>query len=151
MKIDSGLLASYAIARQHRPSSDEDGFSESNRGSTVPRDVTPSVAPSMPASSGFASALWLIGVEKDAKAENAAAASADLVAEFMEWSNMSPAERIRAQMLEEMGHSEESLKSLPEAEREAIEDEIRQAIEEQFGIESTVTAPLTGTDGGPTL
>lgn len=141
MKIDSGLLASYAIARQHRAASGDDDFDESNRGNAVPRNLTPSVAPSLPASSGFASALWLIGVEKDAKAENTAAASASLVAEFMEWSEMSPAERIRAQMLEELGHTEASLKTLPEAEREAIEDEIRQAIEAQLGIDTTIAAP----------
>lgn len=147
MKIDSGLLASYGIARQHRPSSGDDDFNESNRGSTVPHSLTPTVAPSMPPSSGFAGALWLIGAEKGEKAETTAAASAALVTDFLEWSKMSPAERIRAQMLEEMGHSEESLKALPEAEREAIEDEIRQAIEEQLGINTTVTAPLTEPDG----
>ncbi|MDR6756010.1 hypothetical protein J2Y48_001300 [Mycoplana sp. BE70] len=141
MKIDSGLLASHAIARQHRAASGDDDVNESNRGGAVPRNLTPSVAPSLPASSGFASALWLIGVEKDTKAENTAAASASLVAEFMEWSEMSPAERIRAQVLEELGHTEASLKTLPEAEREAIEDEIRQAIEAQLGIDTTIAAP----------
>ncbi|HUH48449.1 MAG TPA: hypothetical protein VLZ56_01200 [Mycoplana sp.] len=145
MKIDSGLPASHAIARQH-PSGDDD-FNESNGENAIPRTLTPSVAPLLPAPSGFASALWLIGVERDAKAENAAAASASLVAEFMEWSEMSPAERIRAQMLEEMGHTEASLKALPEAEREAIEDEIRQAIEKQLGIDTSVTALRTGSDG----
>ena len=141
MKIDSGLLASYAIARQHRPSSGGDDFNESHRGSAVPRGVAPTIAPSMPPSSGFASALWLIGAQGDAKAQRNAAASAGLIADFLEWSKMSPAERLRAQMLEELGHTEESLKMLPEAEREAIEDDILRAIKEQLGVEA-MTASL---------
>ena len=55
------------------------------------------------------------------------------VAEFLRWANMTPAERIRAQYLEQEGMSEDSLAALPEEERERIEMEIQQRIRDALG------------------
>lgn len=55
------------------------------------------------------------------------------VAEFLRWANMTPAERIRAQYLEQEGMSEDSLAALPEEERERIEMEIQQRIQDALG------------------
>lgn len=139
MKIDTGLLASYAISRQHRPSTGDDEFNESNRGNAIPREYAPTVAPSLPATSGFANTLWLIGAEKE-EGSVAPAAAKSVTAEFLEWSKMSPAERIRAQILGELGLTEESLAALPPAEREVIEAEIREAIKRQLGIDDVAEA-----------
>jgi len=55
------------------------------------------------------------------------------VAEFLRWANMTPAERIRAQYLEQEGLSEDSLATLPEEERERIEMEIQQRVRDALG------------------
>ncbi|OLF79789.1 hypothetical protein AWH62_15570 [Maricaulis sp. W15] len=55
------------------------------------------------------------------------------VSEFLRWANMTPAERIRAQYLEQEGLSEDSLAALPEEERERIEMEIQQRIRDALG------------------
>lgn len=56
-----------------------------------------------------------------------------LIEEFSKWADMTPAERIRAQYLEDRGMTEASLESLPEDEREAIEAAIRDLLERQLG------------------
>jgi hypothetical protein len=136
MKIDSGMLSSYVIGRQQKAPSEDGGHGDANHGA-LPRSFTPTVAPSMPTiSSSFANALWLAGVKQD----DSAAASNALVAEFIDLSRMTPAERLRREMLEELGLTEDSLKGLPEEQRAAIEEDIRRAIQEQLGIEETTAA-----------
>ena len=51
----------------------------------------------------------------------------------MEWSEMTPAERIRAEMLEERGLSEDDLAAMPDEARETVEEDIRRAIEQVLG------------------
>ncbi|WP_417319076.1 hypothetical protein [Emcibacter sp.] len=58
----------------------------------------------------------------------------NLVEEFLKWSKMNPAERIRAQYLKEHGLTEESLAALPEEKREAIEKEIEELIEDKMAL-----------------
>jgi len=62
------------------------------------------------------------------------------VAEFLRWANMTPAERIRAQYLEQEGLTEDSLKTLPEEMRERIEMEIQQRIRDALGGTDDATA-----------
>lgn len=57
------------------------------------------------------------------------------VAEFLEWAQMSPAERIRAQYLDDQGLTEEQLAQLPEEIREEIETEIKERIKMLLGAE----------------
>lgn len=56
-----------------------------------------------------------------------------LIEELKTWADMTPAERIRAQYLEDRGMTEASLEALPEDEREAIEAAIRDLLERQLG------------------
>lgn len=51
---------------------------------------------------------------------------------FLEEAQKSPIERMREQILEELGLTEESLAQLPPEERRAMEDKIRQMIEERL-------------------
>jgi len=68
------------------------------------------------------------------------------VEEFLRWAEMSPAERIRAQFLESRGLREDSLKAMPENEREAIEAEIEQRIRDLLGGEEKQTARTSTAD-----
>lgn len=130
MKIGSdNLLANYTLARQS--SSKREDFTGSSGESGVTRTSAPTVSPSLPQqTSAFARALWTIGADKS----ETTSADTGIVDEFMELAKMTPAERLRKQMLEEMGLTEDSLKTLPPEERKAIEAEIREAIEQQFGV-----------------
>lgn len=59
---------------------------------------------------------------------------------FLEWSRKSPAERIRAVVLEGLGLTEDQLAGLPEAEREAVERQIEDAIKRSYGLDDTEQA-----------
>jgi TPP-dependent pyruvate/acetoin dehydrogenase alpha subunit len=50
---------------------------------------------------------------------------------------MTPIERLRKELLEKMGLTEDSLAQMPEEQRAAIEEEIRRAIKERLGIDDT--------------
>lgn len=65
------------------------------------------------------------------------AANEAVAREFLEWAQMSPEEKLRAQILKSKDLDEESLKALPPKEREAIETEIREAIKQAFGVDET--------------
>ncbi|MFY0665790.1 MAG: hypothetical protein JXQ97_14305 [Natronospirillum sp.] len=71
------------------------------------------------------------------KADHAHAekSAAQQLREYME---MSPAERIRAGMLNEMGLTEEDLENLPPEEQLAIELKIAQRIKDTLGADSTL-------------
>jgi hypothetical protein len=77
---------------------------------------------------GSSSAVSLIG----------AASPAD---EFLKYARMSPAERIRAAILEELGISEEELEAMPVAKREAMEKQIAEKIKEKI---EQASEPQTG-------
>lgn len=77
-----------------------------------------------------------LDASEPSRAEKAKASAKAAEAEFGKWADMSPAEKIRASILEQHGLTEESLKGLPEAERAAIEKEIEEAIKRHYGLES---------------
>lgn len=58
--------------------------------------------------------------------------------QFLEYAQMSPAERMRAALLEELGLSEDDLKSMDTQARKDIEEKIRAAIKEK--LEQMTTA-----------
>lgn len=60
--------------------------------------------------------------------------------EFLDYARMSVAERIRAQYLEEQGLTEEQVAEMEVEKRKAIEEEIRQKIEEAITGETGKTA-----------
>ncbi|MBO6797313.1 hypothetical protein [Maricaulis sp.] len=80
------------------------------------------------------------------KAPQAMVSKKSAVEEFLRWAEMSPAERIRAQFLESRGLSEDSLKAMPENEREAIEAEIEQRIRDLLGGEEKQPARTSTAD-----
>lgn len=74
--------------------------------------------------------LSLQGDETDPAPASIEAPSAEEF--FLEEARKSPIQRMREQLLEELGLNEASLAQLPPEERRAIEDHIRKAIEEKF-------------------
>lgn len=129
MKIDGSLISAYATTK--RTTSDSGAYAGAEAGSASRNIPTVSAAGTMP--SGLANALWLT----NAKLDKAQEESDSLIAEFMELSKMTPAERLRKEILDRMGLDETSLAALPDEQREAIEEDIRRAIKEQLGIDET--------------
>lgn len=85
----------------------------------------------------FASTLWNMDNAKSEPAASAAEAPDEtdrLLAQLQEWSQMTPAELIRAKALEQMGVTEEELAMMPVEERQAIEDKIADAVKQSLGI-----------------
>ncbi|GLR49025.1 hypothetical protein KYK30_23545 [Shinella yambaruensis] len=130
MKIDGSMLSAYTYGRPRATSGES--LNDGTGGGTAGRNI-PTVSPTAPIPSGLANALWLT----QAKLDKAETESASLTSEFLELSRMTPAERLRKEMLEALGLTEESLAQLPEEERSAIEEDIRRAIKEQLGIDDT--------------
>lgn len=142
MKIDGSTLSAYALARQYSPSSDNSlssGMSGSGNASARNIPTVETSSTTMP--SGLANALW----QNASKQDKAQADSESLMSEFMELSKMSPVERLRKQLLEAMGLTEESLAQLPPETRSSIEEEIARTIKEKFGVDQTEQAG--GADG----
>jgi hypothetical protein len=52
--------------------------------------------------------------------------------EFLEYARQSPAERIRAAILDELGITEEDLENMPAAQREAMEKQIAEKLKEKI-------------------
>ena len=131
MKIDGSALSAYAFNRQ-RPASTDNSLSDGSGGGLSSARNIPTVEAgpaAMP--SRLANALWAN------KAEKAERESESLLSEFMELSKMSPIERLRKELLEAMGLTEESLAQLPPDQREAIEEELRRTIKERLGVDET--------------
>lgn len=103
-------------------------------------------------SSSLSSALWLSLADKlegetgslaEAPKKNSAAD------EFMDWSKMSVAEKIRAQILADKNLTEEDLAAMDADARAAIEAEIKEAIKRQLEIpEDGGTAQAEAASGG---
>jgi hypothetical protein len=100
------------------------------------------------ASASLSAALWQIDsgtpvrTTMSGKVEDTSS-SDELVAELHKWANMTPAEMIRAKVLERMGLTEESLDAMPADERKIIEDEIAAEVKRSLGINED------GTDAAP--
>jgi hypothetical protein len=147
MKIDGGMLPTYALGIQRATSGQNSLYNGTGDGGSSGRNI-PTVEPSGPIPSGLANALWLTSAKLD-KAEDE---SDSLVTEFMELSKMTPIERLRKELLDAMGLTEESLAQLPPEQRSAIEEEIRRAIKERLGTDGTEQAgaaegqPAAGTE-----
>ncbi|WP_440982715.1 hypothetical protein [Shinella sumterensis] len=141
MKIDGNSLSAYALARQQRAPSGDAGIlaglsgGDGNGARNIPTVETS--ASSMP--SGLANALWLNASKLDKMHEE----SQKVLAEFLDLSKMTAIERLRKELLEEMGLTEDSLSQLPPEERSAINEQIRQAIKERLGVDETAQAGET--------
>ncbi len=127
MKIDNGRLTAYAYSLQQPRNFTQGGdTSGSGRGSTTASVAAPTIGPSL-GTSGFASSLWTLAATEDSSVPSPRD-------ELLAWAEMDPAERLRAQILQSMGISEDDLEAMPPEERAAVEDEIRKAIEEKLGV-----------------
>ncbi|MBP1859723.1 hypothetical protein [Rhizobium herbae] len=88
-------------------------------------------------SASLSSALWLSMADKlesDTGAISEAPKESSAADEFMEWSDMSLAEKIRAQLLADKDLTEEDLQAMDADARAAIEAEIKEAIKRQLEI-----------------
>ncbi len=92
-------------------------MSLSGIGSGVSSFLTPSLRPTSGTSSP---------IPAD-KAEDLAGSAKD---DFLKYAQMSPAERLRAQILGEMGLKEEDLNSMDSKTRQAVEDKIKDQIKQ---------------------
>lgn len=156
LSIYSGLGSLFEQGKSKNKQADE--FSGSTRNQSgaglQPSTTPPSIANTMWAVQ--AGNETYIDPPSDAETE-AKAAHKRLVDEFSDWSNMDPAEFIRARYLESHGLTEDDLKAMPADEREAIEKEIAEQIKRELaGIEdsgsdseqssTTQSAPAPSTD-----
>ncbi|WEX87715.1 hypothetical protein PZN02_000142 [Sinorhizobium garamanticum] len=141
MKIESSLSNYYLSQRRSvassLPSLDEAG------GDRAQRRPPPTIAPASPSVS-LSRALWQSFAEDETAAssitEGKSPFGSSVADEFLEWSTMSFAEKIRVQYLEAHGLTEESLEAMPPEERAAIEEEIRKAVAESLGIKEQASA-----------
>lgn len=53
--------------------------------------------------------------------------------QFEQWANMTPAQRLHAEMLAKLGMTEDQFKVLPPAQQQKINDQIAQMIKKQMG------------------
>jgi len=53
--------------------------------------------------------------------------------QFEQWANMTPAQRLHAEMLAKLGMTEDQFKALPPAQQQKINDQIAQMIKKQMG------------------
>ena len=136
MKVSDSLSSLYLLSANVRLGADNPGRNATADTGKDSQSFVPTVTPGKPPSLGFENDLWLSSGHQQA----ASSASADLFAEFMEWSEMTPAERIRAEMLEERGLSEDDLAAMPDEARETVEEDIRRAIEQVLGISETTSS-----------
>ncbi|MBB4184964.1 hypothetical protein [Sinorhizobium terangae] len=135
MKIESSL-SNYYLSQRRSVASSLPAL-EDTGGDQAQRRSPPTIAPASPSAS-LSSALWLSLATEETTGpsitEGKSPFGSTVADEFLEWSKMSLAEKIRAQLLEARGLTEESLEAMPADERAAIEDEIRKAIAESLGI-----------------
>ncbi|MDK1375615.1 MULTISPECIES: hypothetical protein [unclassified Sinorhizobium] len=135
MKIDSSL-SSYYLS-QRRPAPGNLPPLEETGGDQAQRRAPPTIAPASPSAS-LSGALWMSLAKEETAASSItgdlSSFGSTVADEFLEWSKMSFAEKIRAQYLEAHGLTEESLEAMPSEERAAIEEEIRRAVAESLGI-----------------
>lgn len=135
LSIYSGLGSLFEQGKSKNKQIDE--FSGSTRNQSG-AGLQPSTTPP-----SIANTMWAVQagdetyINPPSEAEAAAkAAHSSLVDQFSEWSNMDPAEFIRARYLEAHGLTEDDLKAMPADQREAIEKEIAEQIKRELaGIE----------------
>ena len=135
MRIDS-LLLNPAFAGKSPARADETAF---NAAWSLPKANAPDPAkatgalqilpPSAATSLSFETFLTLQLIDAPTPIALEAPSAEDL---FLEEAQKHPMERLREQILEELGLTEETLAQLPPEERSAMEDKIRQMIEEKL-------------------
>lgn len=147
MKIGANISTYYRS--QSQTSSSGPAILASTSESASQRTQAPTISiGGTSASTALSSALWLSIAGKSSEEASALSGSKNkgVADEFMEWSKMSPAEKIRAQILEEKGLSDEGVAAMDPDERAALEAEIKDAIKKQLGIDDETSG--TAAAGG---
>ncbi|MCV9963402.1 hypothetical protein OIU34_15975 [Pararhizobium sp. BT-229] len=147
-----------SISNYYRPQTSSSGGADSGLSLNIDggggqRTQAPTVSISGSASSSsLSSALWLSladKLESDTGSISEAPTGNSVADEFMEWANMSLAEKIRAQLLADKDLTEEDLAAMDADARAAIEAEIKEAIKRQLEIpEDGGTAQAEAASGG---
>lgn len=137
MKIDNSI-SNYYFSQRRAQSGPVAPLEENVSNDARPR-LPPTVAPAS-TSNSLSNAFWISATrEEEAKPSigngEQAASSGSVADEFLKRAKMSFAEQIRAQILEAHGITEDDLKAMDPKQREAIEDEIRKAVERAMGID----------------
>ncbi len=105
--------------------------------------------------SRLAEALWSMesnGVVLDQKPGRTALSNdekPDAADEFLKVSNMTPAERIRYFFLKDRDLNEDKLAAMNQKDREAIEDQIKEIILQQLGLENEDGRPSDAPEPAP--
>ena len=98
--------------------------------SIVPASSVPNLA-SYPASSKVAVTPGATATPTASAASPSGAMTA--AQQFEQWANMTPAQRLHAEMLAKLGLTEDQFKALPPAQQQKINDQIAQMIKKQMG------------------
>lgn len=143
MKIDNGISSHYFSQRRQQA---EPVAPIEESGSDARPRLAPTVAPPS-TSSALSNALWMFATrEENTAREHPAASDGSVSDEFLKESKKSLVEKIREQVLKKMDLSEESLKEMEPEQRQAVEEEIRKAVERVMGVEQRRDAAATGLD-----
>jgi hypothetical protein len=82
---------------------------------------------------GLSSALASSSSSSSSTTLSASAAAAKTAAQqFMAYANMTPAQRMQAEMLSQLGITEDQFKAMPPAEQQKVEAKIQQMIKQQL-------------------
>ncbi len=104
--------------------------------STVPASSVPNFA-NYPASSkvpaGSSSSTTPAAASASGTTALDASPAKTAAQQFQQWANMTPAQRLHAEMLAKLGLTEDQFKALPPAQQQKINDQIAQMIKKQMG------------------
>lgn len=134
MKIGDSISSYYGLTGRFGQQSGRGQSGSINDIAGVARQSGPSLQSSGIPSS-ISSTMWLSQAEDETTVSGKPATDANdaLYEEFSKWAKMTPAEKIRAQVLESMGLTEESLQAMQPEERAAVEKQIAEEIKRQLG------------------
>ncbi len=135
MKIGDSISSSYGLSNlfqqsgqrnKQQPMTIEDSVRQS--GASLAPSTTPTpISSTMWALQATDESQTMSGVEDEAKARHDA-----VVSEFSDLANMTLAERIRKQVLDSLGMTEDSLKGMSMDDRAAIEKQIADEVKRQL-------------------
>lgn len=155
MRVDSSQSSYYSssLFGQSATSSDDDtpfALPDDDSEQTPTASVSSAGVSTTSAVNSISSAFWQ---NQSASADEATAgiaggdtlegstsgdlSSDDLLSEFAKWANMSPADRIRAQYLEQQNLTEDQFSKLSSDQQAAINDQIAAQIKQQTGAGET--------------
>ena len=147
MKIGSNISSTYGLTNLFSQS----GQRNKQQASDSEVSVRQSGAALQPSSTptSISSTMWALQasgtVTIDGTEDPAKARYDSVVSEFTELANQTPAERIRDQILQRLGLTEDDLKAMPPEQREAVEKQIADELKRQLTGEDGKDEPSAGT------